>query len=762
MKIIICPTEEKNNILEKNELDMELKDIKFMTKEEYLNHYFYEYDDKALYYIMKKYNLNIDVAKVYLNNMIYIDVNKEYKNKKINYLKELKQECMDNNLFTYHSTFKEYLKDKDIEIKNIYNLNKYEELALSYKEDYEDISLTNKVYKFSSLEKEVNFICVEIIKLLNKGISINKIFLTNVSKEYYYTLWKLFNYYNIPIEIPFKDSIYTSNIVQKYLIDKELPTEINPTTKKLYSVLNSLSDIPQDETYEVILKDKLKHTNYSNIKLDNAIRIKDLKQSTFKEDEYVFLIGFNLNTLPNTVEDIDYLNDKEKQEVDLYTSVELNIKERKLIPYLISNINNLTITYKTQSPFQEYYPSSIIKDYNLEEIEVNDEEYNLSNIYNEIRLGEMLDKFHVYGEKNSNLNLLYSNYSNKYDTYTNKYTGINNDLYLEKLKVPLVLSYSTIDIYNQCPFRYYINKVLKIDDFEQLFSGFIGSLYHQILSIYRKNNFDLDYEFNEYLKTRDLSLKEKVLLIKIKEDLVKLIEELKKQQLLTGYDDEYCEKDLTIPLRQDIQVVLNGKIDKIMYYKKIDDTYFSIVDYKSGTIDTNIAPLKYGLHLQLPTYLYLINYSKLFDNPIFTGIYYQNILFDYPNYKDLNSSDEKYKYYLQGYTTDNLEILERFDPTYEKSEFIRSMKYNQDKGFSYPGRILNDTTVYNLVEYTKNKIDEATDNILKSKFDIIPKLYNNNEDSCRNCNYKDICYKREKDYKRLDKVENLSFLGGEE
>ena len=30
------------------------------------------------------------------------------------------------------------------------------------------------------------------------------------------------------------------------------------------------------------------------------------------------------------------------------------------------------------------------------------------------------------------------------------------------------------------------NKVLKIDDFEQLFSGFIGSLYHQILSIYRK------------------------------------------------------------------------------------------------------------------------------------------------------------------------------------------------------------------------------------------------------------------------------------
>ena len=288
MKIIICPNEEKMNILENNELNNELSDIKFMTKEEYLNHYYYEYDEKALYYLINKYKYNIDVAKVYLDNMIYIDLNKDYKNNKINFLKKLKQECLDNNLFIFHPTFKDYIKDKEIEIRNIYNLNKYEELSLNYKEDYPDVELNNKVYKFSTLEKEVNYICTEIINLLNKGISINKIYLTNVSKEYYYILWKLFNYYNIPIEIPFKDSIYTSNIVQNYLSTKELPTENNPTTKKLYSVLNSLSDLPQDDLYEVILKDKLKHTNYSNTKLDNAIRIKDLKQSTFKEDEYVF------------------------------------------------------------------------------------------------------------------------------------------------------------------------------------------------------------------------------------------------------------------------------------------------------------------------------------------------------------------------------------------------------------------------------------------------------------------------------------------
>ena len=761
VKIIVCPTEEKMNLLENNEINNDLLDIKFMTKEEYLNHYFYEYNENAIYYLMKKYNYNIDVAKVYLNNMIYIDINKSYKNKKIEFLKNLKKECIDNELFIYHSTFKEYIKDKELEVRNIYNLNKYEEIALSYKEDYPDVQINNKVYKFNSIEKEVNYVCQEIIELLNKGISINKIFLTNISKDYYYILWKLFNYYHIPIEIPFKDSIYTSNVVQDYLKTKELPEENNQTTKLLYNVLNSLSDLEQDSIYDLILKDKLKNTNYKINRVDNAIRIKDIKKSTFKDDEYVFLLNFNQDALPNTVKDIDYLSDKEKEEVDLYTSIELNKKERKLIPYLISKIKNIIITYKTQSPFQEYFPSSIIKDYNLEVIEDKDEDYSLSNIYNEIRLGEMLDKFHVYGEKNDMLSVLYSNYDNKYDTYSNKYTGINNDLYLENLRVPLTLSYTSLNSYIECGFKYYIRSVLRIEDYTQEFAAFIGSMYHAILRVYRRNNFDLEEELREYLKKRDLSLKEKVFLVKIKEDLIKLIEVLKKQQLLTGYDEDLCERGVHIPLRQDIQVELTGYIDKIMFYKKIDDTYFSIVDYKSGSIDTNIEPLKYGLHMQLPIYLYMINYGNIFDNPIFTGIYYQNILFNYPTWEPNLEKKEKDKYLLTGYSTDNLEILGRFDSTYEDSELIKSMKYKDDKFGAY-SKIMNDETVYKLIDYTKKIIDHSTDDILKSKFDINPKLYNGRESACDNCNYKDICFKTEKDIVRLNKVEDLSFLGGEE
>ena len=43
--------------------------------------------------------------------------------------------------------------------------------------------------------------CLEIINLLKKGVDINKIYLTNVSTDYLYTIKSLFSFYHIPINI---------------------------------------------------------------------------------------------------------------------------------------------------------------------------------------------------------------------------------------------------------------------------------------------------------------------------------------------------------------------------------------------------------------------------------------------------------------------------------------------------------------------------------------------------------------------------------
>ena len=766
--LIICPNATKLKILNELLEENTLYNIKFMTKEEFKNNYYFSYDEKALFYLMKKYHYNLDVAKVYLKNLYVIDENKVYKNKKLNFLKDLKLELLKENLLIINPNFKKYISTKNIITKNYYDLKKYEEEMLNTKVEIPKCSLNTKVVECKTIEEEVNYVCLKILDLINSGVDINKIFITNYSNDYYYIMNRLFKYYNIPINLDPKSSIYSTKVVSDYLKTKELDLEDKNKSiinRKLINILSSISSLDEDsKEYQTILLDKLKNTYLSIKKKVNAVNIKDLYQDIFEEDNHVFVLGFNQDILPKMEKDISYINDSIKDEVSLYKTSYINKRNKDSLTYILSTIKNLYLSYKLSSPFSSFYKSSLITDLGLEIITPEVDNFNKSNIYNRLRLAEKLDLYHLYGEKQLGLESLYSHYQIPYNTYSNKYTGINNDTYLTNLPYPLKLSYTSLNSYNECSFKYYIKYVLKLDKYEDTFSAFIGSLYHDILSLFLKTNFNFEEEYQKYLEKRELSLKERLLLLRIKKDLLHLIETLKQQQLLTGYDNALYEKKIDVPLDKKVSVVFTGAIDKIMYYQKIEDTYFTIVDYKTGTIDTHIEPMKYGLHMQLPVYLYLIHYSKVFNNPIFTGIYYQNIMFQYPTWTDKKDKEQIYKdnLMLQGYSTEDTSILARFDSTYEKSEYIKSMSYTDEKGFGTYAKVMNNDTLYNLVEYTKNHISEKTDSILNSEFNINPKVYAGKNIACEFCSYKDLCYMKEPDQVYYDKVDDLSFLGGEE
>ena len=767
--LIICPNQTKTKILKELSQTKKLVNIKFMTKEEYKKIYYFSYDDKSLAYLIKKYNYNIDVARVYINNLYVIDENKTYKSPKLNFLKDLKKELIKEGLLIYNNTYKEYLKNKNIIVKNEYNLEKYEEEMLGIKEEHvPEKTITAPVVECNTLEEEVNQVCLEIINLLKKGADINKIYLTNVSTDYLYTIKSLFSFYHIPININFNYSIYSTKVVKDYLNTKELDLENKDKksiNKKLINILSDLSFLDENsKEYKILLTDKLKNTFTSPVNLKNAITIKDLYKESFNDDEYVFVLGFNQDELPKMEKDISYITDKEKDEVSLYKTDYLNKRNKNNLVYILSNIKNLYLSYKLTSPFKSYYKSSLITDLSLNIIKPKLDSYNSSNIYNELRLASYLDLYHLYGEKNKDLSKLYTHYQIPYKTYSNVFTGINNDEYLTNLPYPLKLSYTSLNAYSECKFKYYIRHVLKLEPYTDTFQTYIGSMYHYILSVYKKTNFNFEEEYQKYLEKRDLSLKEKLLLIRIKKDLLKLIDILNKQDLITGYNDAYYEKKIDIDLKKKVSVIFTGSIDKIMYYQNIEDTYFSIIDYKTGSIDTHIEPMKYGLHMQLPVYLYLIHYSKAIKSPIFTGIYYQNILFNYPTWSKDIEKVKKDQYLLQGYSTDDISILSRFDSTYEKSEYIKSMSYNEEKGFGTYAtkKVLSNDTLYDLLDYTKNYISKETDNILSADFTINPKVYSNVNISCAFCSFKDICYMKEKDLVYLEKQNDLSFLGGDE
>ena len=66
-----------------------------------------------------------------------------------------------------------------------------------------------------------------------------------------------------------------------------------------------------------------------------------------------------------------------------------------------------------------------------------------------------------------------------------------------------------------------------------------------------------------------------------------------------------------------------------MYKKDNDKTIVSLIDYKTGNADINLKYKDYGLNMQLPIYIYLINHSKL-KNIKIAGFYLQKIHLEVP------------------------------------------------------------------------------------------------------------------------------------
>src|SRR5574344_520688 len=86
-KVVICNNDVKNNIL----MQKKLLNITFFTREEFLKNFYFDYDYRAIYYLMKKYNYKYEVAVNYIENMYFL-LEEEYSNSKLNNLLNLKRE----------------------------------------------------------------------------------------------------------------------------------------------------------------------------------------------------------------------------------------------------------------------------------------------------------------------------------------------------------------------------------------------------------------------------------------------------------------------------------------------------------------------------------------------------------------------------------------------------------------------------------------------------------------------------------------------
>lgn len=774
--LLIVPNKIKENIIQEIREKNPLLDITFITKNEFIKKVTFDYDNKTIYYLMNKYNIKYEIAKVYLDNIYFIEDIK-YESSKLNYLVGIKKDLIENNLLIFDNIYKEYIKTKHIVVYNFNYIDKYFNKLLS---EFNDVEIINKkynnynintIYCYNTLEEEVNGVSVKICDLITSNVDINNIKIYYPS-SYQNTINKIFKMYNIPINTN-KSSIYDTYIGNYFIenLNKTIEDSINniinydeEIVSKIINILNKYTWCDNLLEVKDMLIYELKNT-YIETKYNKSIELIDLKDNNITDNDYVFVLGFNQGEIPTIYKDEEYITDNITNVLNIENTLELNKIEYNIILSNLKSIKNLNLSYKLNSDNGVCYISSMseVLNSNIESIEINN--YKYSNKLNKINLTKYLDKLVNYGIKEDNLELLYSNYDVNYKSFDNKYTLISKDNLYKFINNKLLLSYSSLDNYNKCSFKYYLSNILKISIYEETFMTSIGTIFHEVLSKMNNEDFDLDTEYTNSINklNKEFTIKEKFFLNKLKNELDFIITTIRKQLSNSNLDSYLYEEEIYTNIPGNINIRFMGIIDKLVYKKYNDKTIVAIIDYKTGNPNTNLNNVIYGLDMQLPIYLYLAKNTNKLTNVEIAGFYLQKILNNEIN-KDYKNSYLKLKennLKLVGYSNNDIKILNEFDPTYNDSTMIKSLKTTKNGFYTY-SKVISSDNINKITDIIDNKIKENANDITNCKFDINPKRQNNDLLGCKYCKFNDICFRKEEDIVDIKEYKNLEFLESEE
>lgn len=780
--ILIVPSQIKEKILTEMDKKSKLFNVKLMEINEFKRKYFFDYTTETIFYVMKHYNYDYEFSLDIINNLYFLS-SEIYDHEKLKFLLNIKNELINNNLLIFDNVFKIALENKKIYVYGYdYINNFYKKMFSTLNVNYIDQNISkfnHDIMEFDTIQDEVIFVANKICELIENKIDLNKIKIINPSSDYNATIKRIFNLFNLPFY--FNNNYLISTKISNNFFEI-LSNDIVETLEKLKETISLNDELEQTEYNQIVkicnkynwcsnfldIKNNLIY-EFSNTKIDikkeaNYIEFVSLENNFFYDDEYVFLIGFNQNTYPKTVKDDDFFNDEVKKFLSLETTTEINKINYNILVNKLYSIKNLFISYKLKSPFNSFYRSQIIDDLNLNVVKNYNCNIHYSVLNDKLNLATILDNYLKYGEESQDLELLYSNYpSINYKTYNNQYTKIDENLFRKYLNNKLSLSYSSINNFYKCSFRYYMENILNLQISSNEFSLFIGNLFHYILSIMYNEDFNFsdsfetyvneNYEFNTY--------KERFFINKLKKELEFIIDNIKEQDKFTSFDSHKFEQLIKIDLSKDnYDITFKGIIDKISYKKEAGNTLISIIDYKTGNPNLNLNNIIYGIDMQLCIYAYLSSKLKLFANPLLVGIYLQKILNNEININKnkqyITMKQENLK--LQGYSNSNESILKVFDNTYTDSKLIKGMKVSS-KGFYAYSKVFDQAMLNSILNIVENNIDEARDKILNREFYINPKKIGvKNLIGCENCTYKELCFMTEDNIINLKEYKNLEFL----
>ncbi|HZJ89572.1 MAG TPA: PD-(D/E)XK nuclease family protein [Bacilli bacterium] len=604
--------------------------VRFLTKAELKARLIGQKNYAAFARVLKEENLNYELAESYFNELPLFNETKV--TQRTTYLSTLNQKLKAENFYQTDELFLYEFQNKRVLISDVYQDDTELTALLSlFTSDITYFSLPCEqsltVTEYTNGYLEIYDVLNEISRLLDQGVRSERIHLLIFDRDYELVFRRLAAQFNLKFQnegdallsYPLVSEVYEKFRINQNNLKSELDNFLAEEHRDELLLLQNVIkryDLALFEPADFLkfLKDKLTRTNYEQEK-SNALKIvRELP--LFSTDNIYFIPNFSTNNFPGQKKLLSVLNDLELEALGKLTRTQSNKIHKNFLETALLN-NDIRLTFSEKLGSETYKISAFVSELEIKTVKATLPNVFYSQNYLNFYYGLNEDEFKHYNFVNETLSVLRRNAEKTlYASYSHAFKPFKAPL------KPIYLSYTKLNLYQNIPFDYFAEVLLKLRDDEDSFSLTYGSFVHKVI----EDTIDInmfDATFNDELELLNLSAKDRFTILNEKE-LVRAAVKFRLEYVSElGATKTLKEEPIKIPLFGKHMFV--GKIDDLIIFEHNKEKYAIVIDYKTGEASTNPNNFVYGLDLQLPIYGMLLTKSAEFNNINIAALFIQSI-----------------------------------------------------------------------------------------------------------------------------------------